>query len=106
MEPTSSVRYTIQVAGSTATASWANRPRALSGTASTTLVASEGTSKTKPWGWPKTSSVSSQVSQDCRGVRPPAQLVLVPLRTAQLSICDGCRGSKAVIVLPPPLSGS
>ena len=101
------------VVGCTATASWAKRPRNLSGTVAwARLSAGSGeTSKTQPWSTdadfpasdlpPARSSVSSQVSHVPHGVTPPAQLFTVP---ATPTYCDlrAPRESTAITVQPPP----
>ena len=71
--------------GSTAIASWLNRPISVSGTGSTRPISSTaGTSKLYPWSLARTSSVfstvSSQLTHVFHGVGPPAQLRKVPER--------------------------
>src|SRR5215211_6510678 len=100
----------MPVAGSTATASCENRPSPLSGTAS--LAPLWGTSKTYPW---RTSDgmpallicvVSSHVSHEPHGARPPAQLRIVPLRLGVVPSHSPRPWWNRRFVVPPAAVGS
>src|SRR5690606_37118132 len=89
-----------------------NRPIALSGTGVTSDSATTGTSKMYPCSCshPRDvpSTLSSQVSQLCHGVGPPAQLTIVPFRLMKSRTTSGTPPSamrtSSEVVHPPALA--
>src|SRR5688572_13792001 len=93
----------MSVCGSTAIASWTNRPIPRRGSRSGSSYA--GTSQHQPWVLFMlllvSSSVSSQVIHELQGVVPPAQFVSVPAMLAQAFFNSPVLRSTRRFVVPP-----